>query len=110
MLYISSSVDKCFCCFYDKSTIHIYTYLHTLSRRDALPFWRGEGIDDRRNAVRGEFAEIGRAVGALGDADDLSCVVAHAQEPRGQAAGPAVDHIDRNGGEERKSTRLNSSH
>src|SRR3546814_11059232 len=98
------SVVSCvfvFCFFNDTATTEIYTYGHTLSLHDALPIWEEEEpgaslLEDRL----GFFALVARQV--VEDHDV-------ARIERRRELGFDVDFEDLFG-QDRKSTRLNSSH
>src|SRR3546814_17078423 len=85
------------------ATTEIYTNVHTLSRHDALPISRLQ-IDDRKAAVRGVATQHrlvvpGRQPGGL----ELQIILVRPEPGDGVIGRFVAD-------EDRKSTRLNSSH
>src|SRR3546814_13185261 len=105
-LVVSMTIDLWYDVFFfnESTTTEIYTYCHALSRHDALPI---SGVEHELGPMRLDVAVlVARGDGRLAvreiDAGDLD-LVAH-------FGALAFGFVDQDLVEDRKSTRLNSSH
>src|SRR3546814_20483366 len=100
--------------FKDTATTEIYTYLHTLSLHDALPFWL-QLFDGASHGAEGQVAPAFRSNGdtlaGAGEAIERAWQeVAAEAEADGAGSDGDTGILGPGPAPDRKSTRLNSSH